>query len=335
MTIPFPCACGKLLSLRDEHASRLVRCPSCQKSFVAPENFNDLRHAPLPRHADGDTYALADEEDPQPPPPPGRAAALPRLDAGNEEASPRLRRRRRRSRETLSAPAAVLVALADLLPPSTAHLVAGGLALLGVVVVILGLVEMRLTTVASSTPQTLTLAQLASRGPGDNAHVRVSDFITCENFVYVVRTSKYAPANRPQTEGWEKVYIPLLPLTPQIKERLQREPNWRPRAAPGQVRVLLESDQIDRESDLDLLDNQRFIQGTIVNEIKSLDSEARERLEESYPGTDFSKCYVLQEGRKPASQVRLLLQVVGGTFAAVVGVLYALLVFLYTTRQGD
>ena len=37
MAIKVACACGKKLSVKDEHAGRRVKCPSCKKPLQIPK----------------------------------------------------------------------------------------------------------------------------------------------------------------------------------------------------------------------------------------------------------------------------------------------------------
>ena len=111
MAIEFACACGKKLSVGDEHAGKRAKCPSCQEPVqvpvAAPElsaedaAFQALMEAPEPKEA-GPKATRATrpeptgERPPAPPPPPFRTAApSERALAGVEPEPPRARREKR------------------------------------------------------------------------------------------------------------------------------------------------------------------------------------------------------------------------------------------------
>jgi hypothetical protein len=342
MNVDHFCACGKLLRLGPEHVGRVVACPACHHTFTVPENLEDLRSI-RPRWNDGETYALAEEDEPPPaavPVPQRKRPVLAEADATEEieESQPRPEwRRRRRGRSGQHLAFRLLAVLANLLPLRWAYTTAGMLAVIGAMVVFFSFLELRLAAVSSSAPQKLTLAHLAAQGPGNNAWVIVTNFIPAENFVFVVRTHRFDPLRNDRNYArhrWEKIYVPLLPLTPRVREQQAQDPDFRPRARPGDIRVILSSGKIHSARDLDQLDRQTEIKGMVINEIQSLDSETRKLLEEEYPGTDFSRCYLLQEGRGPASALGMVLGILGGTLLTALGLLYALLLWLFATR-GD
>jgi hypothetical protein len=61
------------------------------------------------------------------------------------------------------------------------------------------------------------------------------------------------------------------------------------------------------------------LQALVTNKIVSLGAEERSLLEQSYPGTDFSRCLIIQEGRQPAGPVKVVLMVGGGGLLGVAG----------------
>jgi hypothetical protein len=57
----------------------------------------------------------------------------------------------------------------------------------------------------------------------------------------------------------------------------------------------------------------------VTNKIVSLGGQERTLLEQSYPGTDFSRCLIIQEGREPAGWTKLIIMVGGGSLATLIG----------------
>ena len=109
MTVEFPCACGKKLSVDDAHAGKRVKCPACQEPVTVPAAelsaedlaFQALMEAPQPKAA-APTATRATrpepsgERPPAPPPPQYRtASASERMLAGVDPEPPRARREKR------------------------------------------------------------------------------------------------------------------------------------------------------------------------------------------------------------------------------------------------
>lgn len=165
-----------------------------------------------------------------------------------------------------------------------------------------GYAEWRVSKGASVEPEEVSLEQLIRRGPEGNAHVRVRDFNVGDNIVY-----------EEQSGSWTKVYVPAFPLEP--GEVI-------PEAPPtGPVSALFKSTKAKNEDELLREFAAIPVQGLVTNRIESLGSEETKLLTESYPGTDFDKCLIVQIGRKPASQAKVAGFLGGGTALIVVGIL--------------
>jgi hypothetical protein len=191
---------------------------------------------------------------------------------------------------------------------------------LGVMLAGASLVEMRLALGASETPQRLTLTQLAANGPGDNAHVVLTDFALCDGYVCLVkvgRFDRFVKGTDPRNKRWEGAFVPLVPLTPEVRQRRARGEAVGREAAPANMRVLLLSYTVHGEADLDRLSALPELQGTVVNSIKSLDDKTARLLRELYPGKDFSDSLIFQERRKPTPSAKSLFFVFLGTCLSV------------------
>jgi hypothetical protein len=178
----------------------------------------------------------------------------------------------------------------------------------GAALLAVAFVEGRLMGAASATPQTLPLARLAANGPGDNAHVIITDFIPGDNFVYEYRGSQ---------SHWESVYVPVVAAD--MQARLGPGPMGNRTIPPGSIRVIVHSSKVHSQADLPSIFGQPTIQGTVVNSIRSLDGQTQKLLRDAYPGADFASCYILQEGRKPSSAAFVILMALLGTLLTVTG----------------
>jgi hypothetical protein len=65
---------------------------------------------------------------------------------------------------------------------------------------------------------------------------------------------------------------------------------------------------------------QSTITGLVTNKIESLGHKQRKILEESYPGTDFIKCWIVDHDRQPAGMGKVAGMAGGGLVLSLVGV---------------
>jgi hypothetical protein len=144
----------------------------------------------------------------------------------------------------------------------------------GVLLAFLGWQEKQLLDKGTPQPQRLTLAQLAAKATIDNVHVSVTGFELGRG--YVVEEKKGT---------WNIVWVPLVP------------PGQNPGANNSGIRVVIKSFNVKSENDLRTLASRTEITGVVTNDIHSMGSGASEKLAQSYPGADFSKAIVLEEGR--------------------------------------
>ena len=148
---------------------------------------------------------------------------------------------------------------------------------------------------ASATPQDITLADLAARGPGANKHVRVTDARFGKS--YAVETKNGKP---------NRAWIPLV-------------------APDGSIKVIVKTFNAD-DAALDRLARQTTVTGIITNDIHSIGSSELRVLQQAYPGADFANALVLEEGREFPSAARLYALLAGALLlygaALVSGVLW-------------
>lgn len=154
--------------------------------------------------------------------------------------------------------------------------------------------------------QTISMAKLIERGYGDNAYVRVTGAAICPtSFVYSSKSG-----------SWETVWIALMPVNGQYMQQL-RGLNGNPAGgtahspAPGDIRVILKSNAVHDREALDALAGTDTFEGTIVNDIEGLGRGPRRLLEEGFPGTDFSRCLILDHRRHPSVAVKTFLLIIG------------------------
>ena len=180
-----------------------------------------------------------------------------------------------------------------------------------------GFQEWRLASAASTTPKTITCADLEKNGPGDNAHVVLTDFLLCPSgFVY--ESSKGNDSN------YTKIWIPAVPLHGEYMEQLKKLADSGKDMAhvppPTNVRVIVRSSHVHNDGELEKLGDRDTIQGLIVNKVDSLGSKEREILAGQYPGINLDTCWILDEGRSPKSFGVAGGMIGGGAVLALIGV---------------
>jgi hypothetical protein len=149
-------------------------------------------------------------------------------------------------------------------------LIAGG------IVVFLGWQEKQLLDKGTPQPQQVTLAELAAKATIDNVHLTVTGFEWGDG--YVVEEKKGT---------WNIVWIPIVPPGH----------NAQGGGNNSAIRVVIKSFNVKSENDLRTLAMRPQVTGVVTNDIHSMGSGASDKLNQSYPGANFSKAIVLEEGR--------------------------------------
>ncbi len=167
---------------------------------------------------------------------------------------------------------------------------------IGIGIFIYGCMEWQLKTVAKESPRPITAAELAASGPGDNAHIILTNFSLCNDFV--IETSS-------KTKTWRKVWVPAMPAGQAFNS--------------GNVRIIIKDSSCRSEADVASM-SFGSIQGLVINKISSLGSKEKSLLQQSYPGSNFSTCWIVERNRKPMAAGLVVTLMGGGGFAALIGV---------------
>lgn len=170
-----------------------------------------------------------------------------------------------------------------------------GLAVVGIGLMVWGGMEWNLGRGASSKPERITLKQLIARGPEGNPNIILTDFELGDNYVYEEKNGV-----------WQGVYVPA---TPTGEANAPVGPG-RP-AAP--IKAVIFSLNVKSEAQIEPVLGKRELPALVTNRIKSLGSEEKRLLQNSYGnGIDVDHCLVIQEGRTPMSGAILALIFGGG-----------------------
>ena len=194
--------------------------------------------------------------------------------------------------------------------------------------------EGKLSGGSARLPRTVACRQLIEDGPGDDRHVLVTDVIAGQNYFTRISVTKAEQASgNTADKPWQAVYLPLLPLTPEIKTRLARGEPFVP--PPNHlIRVILVSHTIRNKEELaKAFTSEGAVQGMIVDS-SSLGGETENVLRQKYPGVELGDVSILEPGRKPTSHAALLGLFVGGVgLIALAGVLGVVAVLFRPRRR--
>lgn len=198
----------------------------------------------------------------------------------------------------------------------------------GCFLVFMGCQESKLSSGASSEPQEITAEALIKNGYGENAHVKVTDIIMFNDYVY--------EANEDAPNKFTKVWIPAVEashpwsvevdqqimaemaanngeLTPASIERLNQMPY------PKDFGIILISDEPTSQAQVDTFIEQESVQGLIVNKIDKLSGEELKYLKQSYPNVDPANVIIIEHDRKPAGGGKVYGFIGGGIVLMLLG----------------
>lgn len=172
-----------------------------------------------------------------------------------------------------------------------------------------GIQGKRLADASSQQPETISLKQLVARGPDGNPNIVLTDFELCNNFVYAAKSV----GGLKELGGWTKVWVPIVPRGDNLNPPLGAV------APAGNVQALIYSSHVGSQAELPKLAVAQ-LRGMVTNRIESLGVKEKQRLQEAYPGINFDRCLIIDEGREPLSAGRTSLLIGGGGLLAMAGV---------------
>jgi hypothetical protein len=169
-----------------------------------------------------------------------------------------------------------------------------GLAVVGGLLIGWGVMEWRLGRGASSTPERISLKQLIARGPEGNPNIILTDFVLCDNFVV-----------EEENHRWKGVYVPVVPAD-------EANRGAGPLRPTNNIKAILFSLNVHNEGEVNGVLGKRELPALVTNRIRSLGSEEKKLLQQTYGGIDANTCLIIQEGRTPFSGTLLALMFGGG-----------------------
>ena len=200
-----------------------------------------------------------------------------------------------------------------------------GLMFVGGFLVFLGYKELSLASSADDEPQTITAADLIANGPGENAHVIVTDLFIMDDGI--IESYEDSP------DRFTKIWVPACSMDePWIGDYLRvvefayesnpSDPDFSSMNnvdMPTDFRLLIISDEVESEGEMDEFVRGEVVQGLIVNGVNLIGQENMDLLREKYPDADEGNVLILEHNRAPASMGKVLLFFVGGFALLLVG----------------
>jgi hypothetical protein len=162
--------------------------------------------------------------------------------------------------------------------------------------------EKRLLDKGTPQPQRITLAELAAKSEVDNVHLTITDFDWGTHYV----------AEERKGGSLACVWFPLVP--PGHNERI-------PRQSDNVIRVVVKSTKVRTDAEVQQLASRTELTGIVTNDIASMGANPAEKLYEYYPGANFKKAFVIEEGREFPNAERGNLLLASGVGLAILGVI--------------
>lgn len=190
--------------------------------------------------------------------------------------------------------------------------------LLGGLIIFLAVKETRIRERWQWEPQTITCEQLAARGPGDNLHVELTDFVLLPDYIY-----------RHSLAGWEGAWVPAAApsaigdalaahLEIDREQLANLSPDERDEAldaldvADIYFNVIVSFPKATGPAYLEQMADEPVLEGAVLNGFTSLDGEQQRLLREGYPDTDFNRVWIMVAGRQAHTMGAVRLQILGG-----------------------
>ncbi|MHC4578098.1 MAG: hypothetical protein ACYTED_11890 [Planctomycetota bacterium] len=194
--------------------------------------------------------------------------------------------------------------------------------LLGIALIYLGFRAVQERGIAKQWSQELTCAQLAADGPGDNAHIELTEFMLCDfDFVFASEGNE-----------WTDAWVPIFPRNGAYHEEVQRirdvEGEHAKVPGPTGFRVLVYFPSLKGRGDVQRAAGQQRLRGVVTNELDPLSDDEEAFLKKTYPSLDLDRVWIYQLDRRPPSLGQL-----GGLFGGGFLVLLAGGLWWYVSRR--
>lgn len=172
----------------------------------------------------------------------------------------------------------------------------------------LGYTELVVAAKTDTEPQIMTCAELAANGPGDNAHIELTD-------AYYHRADAIIETG--SSRRWLTVWVPVVPSDGEYVQAVeQAKADRTERPMLTDYAVIMRSKYIEKDSELGEVVRQPSVRGVVINSIESIGDDEMNWLRMTAPGVDFSKVWIFDHDRKPSGMLTGIAQMGAGLLLA-------------------
>ena len=192
-----------------------------------------------------------------------------------------------------------------------------------------GFKEYRVGSGAKAEPDAVVLADLEKGIQSiDNNHITVGEHVAFYGAaLYEYKKSKYASGGPKPTSKVNHAYYPIISAEHPFMQALgslaeeygglENVPEGTALPAIDQFSILVKTSRFKTINSIpDGLEEEKNVQGLIINRIKSLDSKEVKLIKQSFPNLNLKQVLILDQGRKPTSVIGALAIIFGGLVLA-------------------
>lgn len=305
-------ACSARMRVPDRAAGKRVRCPKCNNAFTVE----------VPVAAQSEPATSESGFDPD---------LLTGLADGTALESPESQRARLEAKAAQAARARVRGPEPDhnaiersrfdwgawivnfgraIIPVGWAGRVCFAAIVLGCVLIYMGFRELGLRSRSRAEPQVISCERLVAQGPGDNLHMILTDFVPLSDYVYQQKTDRWSGAWVPivPPSAVREAIARVLKINVSAVDSISKEQEHKAlkqlKSSDFNFKIIISLPKADGEDYVERALEADSVQGMLMVDsfLATLNSERRELLQSGYPRADLNHCWVLVEGRTPASE---------------------------------
>ncbi len=180
-----------------------------------------------------------------------------------------------------------------------------GLVIVGVILLFGGINRMRTARLTRDTPQRLTCAEFAAKGPGANHHVALTECRLGSNVAVQMNSERRGGTSY-------DVFIPAYPAG-EASGASDSDP----------LRVLVRASRLDDPGRAGALVSQASFQGIIANQALPLSDAERQLLSRKFSGINLDSVWILWSGMKRTTPTAAIGMSAGGVAMVAVGLFVA------------
>jgi len=203
---------------------------------------------------------------------------------------------------------------------------------IGGVLMFVGFQEFRVSQGTSTKAELLDLSAVEAGEKPGNSHVKIGGHTAVHGgAIYEYRQSKYSNADPTPKTKITHAYYPIIskehPFNVGWAELAQKYasldeiPEGEKLPELTTFSVIVKTKRFETIGNIpDGINDEKSVQGLLINRIEGLDSEERNLILQSFPQVDVDQLLLLEEGRKPSSNFKSIGTMGGGLLLALVGI---------------